>query len=53
MNLPPDTIGHLFWGYSVIWLCLAAFILLVSREQRAQAAKLRTLDEELKRLQPK
>ena len=46
----PETFLHLFWGYSVFWLCLALFILFVSKEQRRLHGRTKRLEEELARI---
>ena len=47
MNATPDTYGHLFWGYAVLWACMAIYVMTMLREQRRMASELRQLREHL------
>lgn len=46
----PDTYLHLFWGYTVFFLCIALYVVLLGMEQRRLAARARRIEEELSRL---
>ena len=46
----PETLLHLFWGYTIIWLCIALYVLFIGKEQRRLHTRAETLMKELERL---
>ena len=50
MNLAADTLEHLFWGYTVIWICLFLYIFVIRIDQKRFNRSLDSLDQEIRSL---
>jgi len=50
MNLAADTLEHLFWGYTVIWLCLFLYVVVVRIDQRRANRSIDLLEGEIRSL---
>ena len=50
MMLSAETLGHLFWGYAIIWICIFLYVIIVRIDQRRQFAALKSLEAELSKL---